>query len=297
MYRTELSIRPKSRNQLIGQFNQFEYADVKDVQSVEMIDSRSSEQDVEYNRKPSMNKPFEIRLDNDGVIRSLLVDRSMTDNESKLMKILLSSLQVNTQDKNNKFASAENDNDALYTVMEPIATGNCETIYDISTVPEYLLKSKPELAPLSTFDDKDELIKIIKTRNNKKCTEYPVTSRRQADDDTTFNPNPNYEQDEEVSQIIISGSLNTYTIQSSVSTQNITAKDNGSFYKNVNLTLQSVEEVLSSRGAQDFDNLMDVGSLIYSQDAPIDLYRTTSALKAGGEYTDLSHNSYYYCLM
>lgn len=298
VYRMDLRIRPKSKDLLLGQFIQFEYADVEDLQRYKMTGSRLNESDLQYNQKSSMNRPFEIHLVN-GVIRSLSLHRSVANNEVNLMKILLSSLQVNTnaqnliEGKDNQFAAVENDNIASYTVMEPIATGNCETIYDISMSPGYLPRSQPELAALSTFDNEREFIKITKTRNNNKCAEYQVTSSSYADANSKTNANSNYEQNEEVGQIIISGSLNSYTIQSSVSSQNILDANKGSFSKYVNLRLQSVKRVISRPRLQYVDDLKDVGSLVYSNDYSND-YSGITALKRESKYVhfavDFSHS-------
>ncbi|XP_037037900.1 vitellogenin-1-like [Bradysia coprophila] len=258
-YRTHLSIHPQSNDLLIGQLSQTEYAEIDDREYDEIADTASIENDLKYDDRSDMNKPFRIQLEN-GVIRRLFVDASMAEYESDVLKVMLSAFQVNTNVQNR---IQEEDNHAMYKVMESTATGNCETLYDVSTLTD------DSNVPLPVMRDEGELILITKRRDNSnfcdKNTGYQAP--------TTEKTHQAY-VDEEVGTVILSGSLNSFTIESSTTSQTISVDQKKSFYKNVNVTLEYVESVEENADNLPIqhapDGLKDVGSLLLSDNLSFD---------------------------
>lgn len=179
-----MTIRPQSENVLIGQISQAEYGEV-DQQLSEKWNFDLNDRQVAYNQW-RLNEPFKIILEN-GAIRSLSVDRTMTDYERNQLKVIVSQFQVDTNAQykmeydDNRLPQGDNNN-ALYKTMEPIVTGNCETIYDISPLPDYLVQSNREWVPMPELKEGGEFIQIVKTRNYSNCVVrrgylYDITGR------------------------------------------------------------------------------------------------------------------------
>lgn len=266
-YRLLITIRPQSNDLLIGLISRCQSAAVSDLEYSEITNSDS----IEYKDMPAMNKPFAIHLEN-GVIRKVSVDASLANYEIDAFKIALSQFQVNTnaenliQDEANRLPT-EKDNSAFYKVMEPTATGNCETLYEMK--------------------GEGETIEITKTRNNSNCVKVreAVAPAGEGEgegegkgevDDTKADST---EVDNEVSSITVGGSLKGYAITSSVTIQVISVNGIKSFYKNVNATLESVGTVEQSTVKFEYapDSLVDIGSLVLS-DSPSDLVQPDAAM-------------------
>lgn len=148
--------------------------------------------------------------------------------------------------------------------MEATVSGNCETLYKTSTLPENQL----------ILNDDGEFIKITKTRNHINCDQSkiytPASTTDEADDVDNMKPNLSQRDEEEVSSIIVSGSLQSYTIQSSVVSQSISVNGEKSAHKVVNVTLDSVEQNPQIQYASG-DELMDVGGLVLTSNLPSDV--------------------------
>lgn len=142
--KARLSILPQSDNLLIGKVSQAEFAEIHQ-QLTQGWDSDLEENQLAYKNWPLSEKPFEIHLKN-GAIRSMSVDRTMTNDQINQLKAIVSQLQVDTNAQNeikckHNQLPEKDSNNAVYKTMEPTVTGNCETIYDISPLPEYLTQS------------------------------------------------------------------------------------------------------------------------------------------------------------
>lgn len=98
------------------------------------------------------SKPFKIQLKN-GVIRSLSVDKSMTNDEMNQLKGILSQIQIDTKGQNvikckyNHLPSSNGVN-AVYKTMEETVTGKCETSYELGPVPSYLANTQTSWVPM-----------------------------------------------------------------------------------------------------------------------------------------------------
>lgn len=142
--RARLTIRPQNDNVLIGKVSQPEFAEVHH-QLTNGWDMDLSGQHLAYHQMPMSEKPFEVRLKN-GAIHSLAVDRTMTNDQINQLKAIISPLQADTNAQNeirckHNQLPEQNGNNAVYKTMEPTVTGDCETLYDISPLPEYLTQA------------------------------------------------------------------------------------------------------------------------------------------------------------
>lgn len=272
--RAYLTIRPQSDDLLIGQITQAEYGKVNQKLYGEWI---SNLEDRKLENWP-LDKPFKIHLEN-GVIRSLSVDDSMTNYEINQLKVIVSQFQVDTNAQNkidfsdNQLPGTDTTN-AFYKTMEPIVTGNCETDYEISLIPDYLLRSNPEWIPLPELSGTGQIIEIVKTRSYSNCHEtsdYLLDIAGRND----FKTNGYRKNDlhlNENRRIVISGDLKAYTIQSSVTFNTvINGRDNNSppLTDYINVTLQSVEErnTPTEFRFENVINLKNVGNLVYTYDS------------------------------
>ncbi|KAG4068196.1 hypothetical protein HA402_008837 [Bradysia odoriphaga] len=232
-YRTHLSIHPQSNDLLIGQLSETEYAEINDRENDAISDMHSADSDLKYDARSDMNKPFRIQLENG---------------------LCFSAFQVNTNVQN---LIQEEDNHAAYKVMETTATGNCETLYNVSTLTDDSNVSLP------VTRNKDELILITKRRDNSNFCDKNTGYHAPTAEKTHL-----AYMDEEVGTVILSGSLNSFTIESSSTSQTVTIDGTKSFYKNVNVKLESVESVEQNSDNPPIqhapDGLKDVGSLLLS---------------------------------
>lgn len=239
-----LTIQPQSDNLLIGKISNALYGNTNRPfpgDGSDLIEILSEYDEWKLNRQQ-----FKIHLE-DGVIRALSVDPSLTTNEINQLKTIVSQLQVNTKAEENLSSSNEVDrpaegNNVSYKVMEPTVFGNCETSYDISPLPNYLLQSNPALAPRKGAD---ELIQIEKTRNLRNCMERNQSENNlNSSDGKSKNPAAR-------TRIVISGDLNDYTIQSVYATS--PAMD---LYEHIGIALESVRESVNFREILEDKNLI-----------------------------------------
>lgn len=204
--RAELIVRPKDSNRLIAKIVHAEYAQLNEILP-QGWNTKFHDADAHYNRgsqaanaaaasekgeihlnyqpQPFYSKPFEIILKN-GAIRKLGVDKSMTNDEANQLRGIVSQLQVDTRGQNlikckyNNWPQSDADTPTgVYKTMEPSVTGVCEVLYDVSTIPEYLIQSHPEWAPMPNLAESNldghsnarpgRFVQIVKTRNYSNC--------------------------------------------------------------------------------------------------------------------------------
>lgn len=272
-----LSIYPQNEDLLIGEISQAEFGDVDG----QFTEDGSNFSDIELeNIQLQLNKQFIIRLRH-GVIQSFSVDSAMTADQINQLKVVVSQFQIDTNAQNvipsedNHLPNGEGNN-AFYKTMEPTAVGDCETIYDISPIPEYLVPTHPEWVPLPKLKDEGDLIKIEKTINLNNCTkrgDYLSYMDDQMDDQivlTRSKMDYRYRYRSRsilvdmdtplTTRIVISGDLRTYTIQSAVTTSK--AED---YQDVVSVTLESVERATSQPELRS-ENLINIGNLVLDYD-------------------------------
>lgn len=168
-----VTIRPVDKNRLVGKILASEYATVNDVLP-NGWKTKFNPKKLNFQSMPLQNtKPFEIFLKN-GAIKHLAVDKTTTNDEANQIKAVASLFQSDVRGQNaikcNKNQMPEKDDiTAAYKVMEPTVTGECETLYDITPMPRYMLQSRPHLAPMPELNEEENLIKIAKTMNYSNC--------------------------------------------------------------------------------------------------------------------------------
>lgn len=247
-----LTIRPQADNAWIGQITESELTDLgeQDYGSSDVAEKKSNFQDV------PLNKLFKVYLKN-GIIDTLSVDQTMTEKQINLVKLIVSAFQVDTKGQNLIRESANNPrpdmdtNNAYYMTMEPTTIGVCKTSYDISRLPEYLAYAQYDtISSLSKYAGEGDVIQIIKHNNYNKCNneQSDYVADRDALDKVS---------DLITTRIIISGSLDKYTIHSSVSTFT-NEKTRNYFY----VTLESMERNYEDRRFnQRFEMMDNFGSM------------------------------------
>ncbi|XP_037050192.1 vitellogenin-3-like [Bradysia coprophila] len=244
IFRARLTIRPESDELLIGKFSRPQYAKLQT--STRRADSDVN--DLHYNDLP-MEQPFNIVLKN-GVVKALLVNRRLNEDQVNQLKFVVKS--VMNQLRLDRSAPYQMDGDnAAYNVNEETMFGNCATVYEISPLPHYLAQSSRDLVPLLRLQNQEQYIDVVKSRDYTKCFQ-----RRDSERLPISNRVPIVT---EVNRIILSGSLNDYTVQSSVSTLKTADRASGRLktISNVNLTLESLDTNTRYSPIQ-VDALMDV---------------------------------------
>lgn len=169
-----LIVQVRSSNTLQARISELKYAPVEKLLSREFLtqgwDSTIPDSKLQLNKLFLSEKPFEIQMKN-GVIRDLLVDKTVSTWELNLLKSIVSQLQVDTRgenaitDKNNQILEEPF---AMFKTMEDSVGGKCEVHYDITPLPESVLLNRPELIPLPNLHN-DSYLEITKTKNYNKC--------------------------------------------------------------------------------------------------------------------------------
>jgi len=174
--RAKLDIVAKSESQLIAALRDAQFAKVqKNLPGG--WGSWIGDEELSYEPLPVSSKPIEIRLQ-DGVIEEVVVDASLPTWEINMIKGVISQLQMDVKGKHliespeNQLASGE-DKNAVFKTMESTVTGRCEVQYDISALPEYVLQSRPELAPLPELRKDGDFIDVVKSTNFSRCAKRP----------------------------------------------------------------------------------------------------------------------------
>ncbi|KAG4076358.1 hypothetical protein HA402_005801 [Bradysia odoriphaga] len=161
--RYHLTLRPHSDEVMIGQITQAEFLKGTPQRYDGMNqDSSDSSSDGNFENSP-LSKPFKINL-RSGVIESLGVDDSLSHFSVNQLKLIVNQFQVDTTGRNvnsldeNHLPQAGS-NTAFYKTAE--STQHCETHYDISPIPDYLVKSHPEWVPLPEIIERNGIGRIF----------------------------------------------------------------------------------------------------------------------------------------
>jgi hypothetical protein len=123
---------------------------------------------------PISSKPFEIQL-RKGAVSSLSISKDLPVWEVNILKSIASQFQVDTQGKNLMKQYKEYKNQpanlvqTVFKTMEDTVNGECETMYDVSPLPEWVMQYKPELVPMPNLKSNGEIIDIVKTKNFSNC--------------------------------------------------------------------------------------------------------------------------------
>uniref|UniRef100_T1IB40 Uncharacterized protein n=1 Tax=Rhodnius prolixus TaxID=13249 RepID=T1IB40_RHOPR len=273
----KLTVQPKSDDTLTLQVHNFEQAEVHTNFS-NGWSTYVKDHDVNYKPLPVSDKPFELKFKN-GVVDEMYVDKTLPTWEVNVLKAIASQLQVDTQGENLKKSKTnhvpvESETVGVYKTIEDSVTGECETIYDISPLPQFVLQSRPELVPLPKLVAGGQVLDIVKTKNYSNCEQrmaYHFGLTGLTDWEPASNQMGTFLSRSSVSRIVVSGTLKSYTIQSSVTTNKIVLaphlynNQKGIVASRMNLTLEAVTS--SSGTPQPVPNPRTVKNLVYEYNA------------------------------
>lgn len=236
--KADLTIRPLSKDVLIGKMQNGQYSEYHD--ELPNGPTRHPEKELAYQPMEMNTETFEIRLNN-GAIHSIAVEKDMTNVQLNQLKSIISQLQVDVQarnlidDEQNRLPQLRDQEDddsqskALYKVMEPTVTGKCETTYDISRVPLYLAQAYPEYDSALPLQKNEHFYEVFKTKNYSNC-EQRMGFHFGVSGLNDWTPNTNTMgslSKSAISRVVISGSFDKHTIRSSITTNRIVKANPG----------------------------------------------------------------------
>lgn len=136
-------------------------------------DTEISDQMLELRDMPLSGKPFNIKLKH-GVIRDIIVDRTIPTWEVNILKSIISQLQVDSLGENAiRTSETQIPTDeypyGMFRAMEDSVGGKCEVLYDITPLPEQNVYVQPELVPVPDLKREGHYIDIRKSKNFNKC--------------------------------------------------------------------------------------------------------------------------------
>ena len=225
---------------MIGKLQNGQYSEYHDALANGPVQYKP-DNELQYEPMEINTKPFEIRMNN-GIVHSIAVDKDMTNVELNRVKSIVSQLQVDIQARNaithehnhlpRNNDAEDNDNQAVYKVMEPTVTGKCETNYDISRVPMFLAQNYPEANSNVALGKGDSVYEVIKSKNYSNCEQsmgyhFGVTGLNE------WKPNTNVMgslSKSAVSRVIITGDFDKYLIRSSVTTNRVVKATAGNYF-------------------------------------------------------------------
>lgn len=238
MTRADVVIRPISSDVLIGKVTNGVSAEYHDEYSPE-DSTRDLDKKLKYQTFEDLNtKEFEVRLRKD-VIHSIAVDKRMTNTQLNQLKGILSQLQIDMTAENVIKCSRNqlpdrSDIQSMFKVMEPTVTGKCETLYDITPLPEHIVQSYPEYKRDSRLPTANEpFFEVTKTRNYSNC-EQRLGYHFGISGANDWKPNTNSMGNlfkSAVSRIVATGSYDKYTILSAKTTNRVVKIDQGKYIR------------------------------------------------------------------
>ncbi|EGI60934.1 Vitellogenin-1, partial [Acromyrmex echinatior] len=271
--RGKFTIQVKLSDTLQAVVSEMQYASVNEILS----DISDEITNHEFRKLSISGKSFEIKLKR-GIIRDMLIDQNVPTWEVNLLKSIASQLQIDTEGEN-AIASrtiVPNDNQSFseFKVMEDSVGGKCEVLYSISSVKgDNLSISLPHL-----HKDAQQFI-ITKTKNYSRC-EQRVAYHSGIISKMNWKPGSNdgFLSRSSSNNIIISGNLKRFTIQSSMMTNQMLINSNkfnntysGAVYSGMNLTLDRMNRISNPMPVS--NNLMSTGNLVYTYNNPFSSQR------------------------
>jgi len=264
LMKAKLNVRPRDRNTLQMRLDDAQFARIN-RQLDQGWDSEISSSELSYQPMKISNKPFEVQLKN-GAMRSISFPAKTNNDEANMIKGIVSQLQIDTQAQNlikcqhNQMPEKSNVN-GVYKTMEPTVTGKCETVYDISPIPEHHVARNPEWVPLPKLKrEKDQYIEVVKSTNYSNCDDnlgfhYGIT--QMSNQKPGSNKMGEWLARSNVQRAVLTGTLQNYTIQSSVTVNQVAVSpelfntQKGMVVSRVNLTLFSVQQNSAAKNLTD----------------------------------------------
>lgn len=169
-----VTISAKNQNTLVGKIIDAEYATLNDVLP-RGYKTQFGPNQLKYQPFPvQRTKPFEIFLKNGGAIKHLAVDKTVTNDEANQIKAIASIFQVDVNGAFKIHSSQnsmpeKNEINGAFKTMEPAVTGMCETLYDVSELPRYIVQTRYTWAPMPEMNEEENLIEVSKSANYSNC--------------------------------------------------------------------------------------------------------------------------------
>ncbi|XP_055922367.1 vitellogenin-A1-like [Eupeodes corollae] len=278
----KLILQPESESVVRGKLSQVRHAHFHD-QLKDGFNSKIPDQKLSFNDEPQSESFFSINYRN-GVIRSLDVDQSMSNDEVNQLKAVLSQMQVDTTGENvikcrhNQLPreSAGHTN-ALYKTMEPTVTGECETLYEMTTIPAFSVTEQTEKWARDTQLN-ENLLQFVKTTNYSNCDVrrgYHFGISGASDMKPNSNQMGEFLSKASVTRVIVTGPLEQFTIRSVETTNRVAVSpmlyddEQAEVVSRIALELESIAPIESSL-AVNAENLIHVGNLVYRYNIPSD---------------------------
>lgn len=277
IFKAQLSVQPRSDGNLGAKISNAQYAKIHKELS-EGWETYISDSQLNYQQLPLSSKPFQIGLYK-GAIRNVMVDKQIKNWEANMIKSIVSQLQLDTKATNLipssiNILTQKDSNTAVFKTMEETVTGVAETLYEIHPYPEYVLQSKPWVVPHKHLIEDGEVIEIVKNKNFTHSEQSP-SYHVGFDGVIGYQPGNKigkFLSRASVTQAVITGSLELYTIQSSVTVEEIILRptladqQKGSVNTKLNITLLQVAQPINEN-EYDVSNPVDVG-VVYVYDSP-----------------------------
>lgn len=275
IFKCKLSLQAKSDEAtLIGRIFDVYYASVSESLP-EGYDSPIS--NAEYKSATSwMDKPFQIVMKN-GVVKDLLVDGDIPSWQANVFKGIISQLQIDTQGENLMESTItqlpeSGRSSGVYKTMEDTVTGVHETLYEINPLPQYKLQLEPYLVPFVQLKGDGEIIEIVKTKNFSNSvgnSGFYYGLGKMGHTEPLSNKLGELILRDSITRVILTGDLNSYTIQSSltvnkiaVSPMLVNANQKGLVVSVMNMTLSNVQQ--TSGQPQGLSDPTPLGDLVYT---------------------------------
>ncbi|XP_012280139.1 vitellogenin [Orussus abietinus] len=224
--KARLTVQPKSEDKLQAAVTDGKYAQIH-TELPSGWDMKIPEENLELKKFSISGKPFEIKIRN-GVVDELLVEKGVPTWEVNILKGIVSQFQVDTQGENliksrKTLAPEEDQAYASYKTMEDSVTGKCEVQYDIVTLPDTILKTNPELVPIPKLIGEGQIYDISKFKNYSRCSERVAYTfgTNGMDWEYGVSDKAKFIQRFSESNVVISGNLKSFTIQSSTTTNKV----------------------------------------------------------------------------
>nr|AMK38869.1 vitellogenin 1 [Colaphellus bowringi] len=232
--------------------------------------------DSELTWKPLVmsDKPFQVEMKY-GVITDVIVNKHVSNWEANVIRGIMSQFQLNTSAAKLNSLSENQQESAVFRIMEDTVTGNTDTLYEIKQLPEYMLQSKPWEARHLQWKTNGDIIEVVKHKNYTDSVELPAYFFG-FEGLKNWYPATNQMGEffirDSMSRAILTGTLKRFTIHNSYTVNRImvnptlTDKQKGSVISLLNVTLidvKSQEQIL-----EEIYDPVRLGNLVYSYETP-----------------------------
>ncbi|CAH0562627.1 unnamed protein product [Brassicogethes aeneus] len=307
LLKAKLTIIPQSNGKLYAKISEPQYGQIH-TELADGWNTHIPDSQVGYKHLPLTDKYFEVVMEQ-GVIRDVVVNKDVSNWEANIIRSIVSQFQLDTNAKNlipshvNALPEGQQNN-AVFKTMEDTINGQTETLYDIHALPEYVLQSKPWLAPKHELRGEGEVIEIVKNKNFTNSKQRPsfyhgLSGMSQWE--PTTNQMGEFFTRTSNSRAVVTGTLKRFTVQNSYTVNKImmspTLNDDkkGSVVSILNVTLHEVRA--QSEKPQEISQPISLGDLVYRFNKPYSTnqvrgeYRgqTNEGMQGSGEEMYVAH--------